>query len=123
MGQPGYDVAVAIGNRFRRCRGQSVSLEMIGEPIQVNPEKYHTGEVPVTVAELLCEIDHFLAASRIDPIISDGQPFVSNRSPKKPLIGDRGYRLSARTKDPALCVGCSKQAVIRVAGPQLRQQY
>jgi len=47
---------------------------------------------------------------------------MGNSSRKKRLIGDRGYCRSARTKDPALCVGCRKQAVIRVAGSQLREQ-
>src|SRR6516164_2614089 len=46
MRQPRYDVALAIGNQFRRCCGQSVFLEMLGEPSQVEAGKYCAAALP-----------------------------------------------------------------------------
>ena len=95
---------------------------MIGEPSQVEAGKYDTGEAAVTVVELLCKIDHFLPGGRIDPVVSDREAIVSYRPREKRLIGDGGCGRPACTKDPTLRIGRPKQAVIRVARPQLRQQ-
>src|SRR6516165_5137865 len=95
---------------------------MIGEPSQVEAGKYHANEVAVTIFELLGKVNHFLAVGRVDPLVSDGQSIVSHSSRKKRLIGDGGCGRSACTKDPTLCIGRPKQAVIRIARPQLRQQ-
>src|SRR6516162_2696948 len=122
MRQPRYDVALAIGNQFRRCCGRSVFLEMLREPSQVEAGKYDAGEVAVTVVELLPEMNHFLPGSRIDPVASGGKPIVSHRPGEKRLICNRGYRGPACTKDPPICVGCRQLAIIRVVGLQLRKK-
>src|SRR5438445_223795 len=76
----------------------------------------------VTVVELLRKMYHFLAVGRIDPVVSDDQPIVSHRPRVKRLVCNRNCRRAARTKNPAICIGYPKEAVIWVSGPQLCEQ-
>src|SRR6266566_4194513 len=76
----------------------------------------------VIIVELLRKMYHFLAAGWIGPVVSNCQPIVSHCPRVKRLACNQECRGAARTKNPAICIGCPKEAVIWVSRPQLCEQ-
>ena len=89
VGKPRNDVALSIGDQDRGCRRQSAFLEVIGELCQIETGEHDPSDAAVAVLEAFGEMDHPLTVDRIDPIISNREPWLRHGTDKKRLISDR----------------------------------
>ena len=71
MRQSRDDVSQTVGDQDRLRWRQSTFLEVLGQPVQIEPGKDDTGNLTLFVAESVSKMDHFHLADRIDEVIAD----------------------------------------------------
>ena len=69
--QTGDDVAFPIGDQDRLGGRQAAFLQMVRQPVQIQPGEHHAGQCPVGIAVPQPEMNLLVAAGRINPVVAN----------------------------------------------------